>query len=75
MGVLCNTPLAHAFQAYCWASKQGIEGAYDRVTRMTCMDTLSMIRRTDVSDHLTIAAGRSLCCIAERCGERRGAVR
>ena len=74
MSVLVNIPLAHAFQSYCWASLQGLEGAHDRMTAEISEESLHMIRRAHVSERLTIAAGRSLYLMVKRRGERRGAV-
>jgi hypothetical protein len=71
---LVNIPIAHAAQAYWWASKQGLEGAHDRITAEISADSLRMIQRAHVSGRLTEAAMNSLCLMARRRGERRGAV-
>ena len=66
-----NLPIAHAAQAYWWASLQGLEGAHDNLTAEISADSLRMIQRARVCDRLTDAAGDSLCLIAKRRGERR----
>ncbi len=68
-----NLPIAHAVQAYWWASLQGLEGAHDRITAEISADSLHMIHRARVSERLTIAAARSLWFMTKRRGERRGA--
>ena len=69
-----NLPIAHAAQAYWWASLQGLESADDTLAAEISIDSLHMIRRAHVTERLTIAAGRSLYLMVKRRGERRGAV-
>ena len=72
MDALIRTPLANAFHAYCWASKQGLEGAQDKITAEVSLDSLYVICAAKVSLRLTGAACDSVDLIGKRRGERRG---
>ena len=67
-----NIPIAHAVQAYWWASLQGLDGTRDDSMAEISADSLRMIFRAGVSERLTDAAIDSLCLMAKRRGERRG---
>jgi hypothetical protein len=69
-----NLPIAHAIQAFWWASLQGLEGVRNDLTVETSLDSLRMICHAEVSEHLSNAAASSCLLIAKRRGERRGTV-
>ncbi len=68
-----TTQIECVTQAMWWASRQGLEGCHDRVTRETCCDGLRRIAAAKVTTRITQSAFDGLCAIGRRAGERRGA--